>query len=200
MIVNPYKGTDATAVIPPTRLLVNQQDMIGVEFVDPKNPNWIWTVIALLAPIPGRTLPGVRLWVQDHRVGIYSCYGQRDAEVALGYYNEGDIVPWMSGTHRYVSPGDPNFYGACMDVEDLRDDLLLRERMVRSELFRQTGSYRIPPGSTLKRKIHMDYQQVIEETLICYADPLTTQGTPGTDLDGVTTRWRRNAATLVTGR
>lgn len=200
MIVHPTSDARATQVIAPTRCLDDQFGLVGATFEDPKNPRWTWTVLGVYSPIPNRTLPGVRTLVVHPQSGVYSFYNQRDLEVAIGMYSQGDVIPWMPGIVRYPGPHNPNFYGACLDNEDIRDLTQQQERMLRQEILKQQGNMRIPAGYQLKRRLHMDYTRVVEETIQCLGDNLSANGTVDMSLDAVERRWRRTSATPHTSR
>lgn len=184
VLLNP--SIDNPAVIPGTRMLGDALGLSGVVVLDPLEPWRQWSIQWLFAPLPGRSLGGVRARLVDSKGFITFC-NQRDLEVILNHGAPGQYCQW-TGKH-YVSPGDPEWYGLCCDEEDLRDDLFEYECRTREHY--KNYAY-LPTGLEFARRVHLEANQDVEElhTLLWDMDP-DTRHYPDPTLQNVHRRWSR---------
>lgn len=176
MLVEPDDPILAS-VYPGTRLLTDTLGIIGQSFWDPNNEFREWTVHSLFSPIPGRSLQGVRARLEDNK-GFVSFCNQRDLEVLLGYGRIDSTCPWTG--RPYPAPNDPEWYGLCMDSEDLKDDLLQREMALR--VHDACGA--LPPGAEITRRLHLMEDDDLEELVVLINDD-------DFGIAGLTHRWAR---------
>lgn len=174
--------------IPGTRLLADPIGLQGAYLIDYREPWRHWTILWLLAPVPGRMLGGIRAKVMDHK-GFISFINQRDLEVTLGHAKADTYCPWLG--QEYRSPSDPNWYGMCCDEEDLKDDLFERECVLRQDPTLAQYPY-LPSGLEITRRIHLDEGRDVEQldTLLWDMDP-TTGAYPDPRLETISKRWSR---------
>lgn len=186
MLLNPYTSTLET--LPGSRMLVEGLGLIGASFPDEKKEGRVWTVTNLFAPIRGRALGGIRAKLQDQKGFIAFC-NQRDLELLLGLAKPGNICPWTDS--EYPEIGSREFYGMCIDIEDLEDDLFERELQLRS-LMASSPEYPnvIPYGYQLTRRIHLNDKEDTEEVdmMLYDCDPKTGLG-PDTRFETLMSRW-----------
>lgn len=181
MLVNPYKTK--LSVFGGTRLLLDTLGVVGTEVRDFSNLRRIWTIQSLYAPLPGRAMGGIRARLQD-KEGFITFVNQRDLEVLLGLGKPGFICPW-SGL-RYVGPDDSEWYGLCVDTEDLRDDLQ------EQELFLRAKHEILPSGIEITRRIHKEERVDLEELLVLLWDLDPETGiSPDVRLETIEKRWSR---------
>lgn len=179
MIINPFKYRPQT--IPGTRILEDTFGVVGFQYVDPTQPERIWTLQYLLAPIPGRALGGIRARFIDSK-GFVSFCNQRDLEVMIGMAAPGDWCPWLDD--RYPGPGDPAWYGLCVDSEDLLDDLHDRELRLREQY-----PEALPSNLEIYRRVHDDGTDREElHTLLWDADRISGMS-PDPRLETLEHRW-----------
>lgn len=181
MLINPCKTQLPT--IPGTRILEDTLGIVGFQYTDPKNPNRVWTLQHLLAPVRKRALGGIRAKFLDHK--DFSAYcNQRDLEVLLGIAKPEEYCHWLND--EYKGPKDREWYGLCMDDNDLQDDLYERELRIREH---NPGV--LPQHIEITRRFH-DGGTDVEELLILLWDVDTVTGiSPDTQLTTVTHRWAR---------
>lgn len=183
MLLNPHRSQHLLQAIPGTRLLLESFGLIGVAFPDLHDGARAWTIMTVLAPVPGRALGGIRVRVEDQK-GFTSFCNQRDLELLLGLARPGMMCPWLRT--EYPDFGDLDFFGLCADEEDLRDDIHERELRIRAE---HPGV--IPFGTQLTRYLHLDTQDVEELMMMLYdCDPKSGLG-PDHRLETVSSRWTR---------
>jgi hypothetical protein len=182
MIVNPF--TQELAVYPSTRLLKSTFDIIGATLKDPDTPDLTWAVHALFAPLPKRSLGGIRAKLVATS-GLVSFINQRDLEVLLGQARPGKYCDWLRAT--YQGPTDKGWCGLCMDSDDLEDDLHERELCARA-----ASGGQLPIGMELTRLLHMDEGHDVEELITSISDHCPETGlTPDSRLETIRSRWSR---------
>lgn len=163
--------------------MTNGLGVVGFQYRDPTTPNRNWVVQHLLAPIKGRRLGGIRAKMCDEKGFVTFC-NQRDLEVIIGLAKPGDYCLWME--EHYPGVSDPEWYGLCLDDEDLLDDLHERELRIRQQ---HPGV--LPNYMEIYRRIHSDGADAEELfTLIGDCDFTTGYG-PDYRLDTVSNRWTR---------
>lgn len=184
MLFNPSRSQHLLRAIPGTRLLLESFGLVGAMLVDPRDRMRCWNITSVLAPVPGRSLGGIRVRVEDQK-GFVSFCNQRDLELLLGLGEPGAMCPWLQKSYPELDSRD--FFGLCVDEEDLRDDLHERELRFRAE---NPGV--IPFGSQLTRYIHLDEDQDVEELMMMLydCDPDTGLG-PDHKLETISSRWTR---------
>lgn len=182
MLIHPYQ--DTLGVHEGTRLLETTLGIEGATFVDPRIPERAWAVHSLFAPVPSRMLGGVRARLID-AYGFITFVNQRDLEVLLGLGTPGQICPWLGS--RYLEVGARDWCGLFVDSEDLRDDLQTREIELRLQSLQQGRGQRLPAGTELRRWVHRDDGDDVEETFSLLWDHGYS------DLDGLGERWSRIA-------
>lgn len=179
MLLNPNKTR--LQPLSGTRLLEQQLGIEGVQVQDPKEPWRIWTIHCFFMPLPALAINGVRARLVDGQ-GFSTFCNQRDLEVLLGYAQPNQRCRWL-GT-RYVDPSDPDWYGLCVDNQDLLDDLHCLELQLRN------GSPHPLPQQELVRYIHFDEDNDKEERLLLINDthPATGVG-PDATFENLERRW-----------
>lgn len=198
MLVHPYNERDKARLetFVGTRLLKDDLGLVGVVVRDPSDSERLWRVQSVYAPIPRHGLGGVRAKFVDQYDFVTFC-NQRDLEVLLELGTPGRYCPWL-GTE-YVEPGEREWYGFCVDGEDLNDDLYDRET-----LLRQTSpTPMLPAGYTIKRRVYYggefiksthrgaaNYEE--EWDLLWDMDPETGE-CPDTKISTLNRRWSRTA-------
>jgi hypothetical protein len=187
MLLNPCKTKIST--IEGTRVLEDGFGLIGFQYVEPKNPQRIWTLQHLLAPLPRRALRGIRAKFTDEK-GFVSFCNQRDLEVLLGLGKPGDFCHWFNGF--YPEVGDRNWFGLCADQEDLADDLQERELRLR-EQYPEV----LPSDLEIVRRIH-DGTKDTEELIVLLWDMDPETGySPDARLETIEKRWAKVERTPV---
>lgn len=202
MLVHPYneRDKDRLETFVGTRLLKDDLGLVGVVVRDPDDAERTWRIQSVYAPIPRRGLGGVRTKLVDQYDFVTFC-NQRDLEVLLELGTPGRHCPWMGG--EYVEQGDRDWYGFCVDEEDLLDDLYDRET-----LLRQTSLLpMLPRGSCIKRRVYYggerrrstrkdaaNYEE--EWDLLWDMDP-ETGACPDTRLETLHRRWSRTTKDKV---
>lgn len=186
MLVHPYTANnDALTPVPGTRLLESTFGIIGATFRDPTNIIREWTVQSLYAPVYGRALGGIRAKVIDQKEFI-SFVNQRDLEVLLELAYPGAYCKWLG--QDYVEPGEPDWFGLCVDSEDLTDDLYDREMEARAQY---PADYVLPEGLNFERRIHDGRGNDYIETMLLLWDFDPVSGTgPDTRLETINRRWQ----------
>jgi hypothetical protein len=188
MLLNPF--TSILRTVPGSRMLVESMGLIGASFADRKAGDRTWTIINLFAPIHKRSLGGIRAKLEDQKGFITFC-NQRDLELLLGLANPGDICPWTD--KEYPEVDSHEFYGMCVDEEDLKDDLFgfelsLRAAMAASPEYPSV----IPYGHAIERFIHLSSgRDVFDRYLMLWdCDPETGMG-PDPRFETLPHRWTR---------
>lgn len=186
MLVNPYTvDRSVLAPLPGTNIIENTLGIVGSSFRDPTNVIREWTVQALYTPVYGRALGGIRAKVIDQKDFI-SFVNQRDLEVLLEIAYPGAYCKWLD--QDYVEPGEPGWFGLCVDSGDLTDDLFDREMEVRAQF---PEDYVLPEGLNFERRVHDGRGNDFVETMLLLwdFDPETGMG-PDTRLETINRRWQ----------
>lgn len=179
MLLNP--NTAQLRPLPGTRILEQPLGIEGTTLYDPKEPWRAWTLYCFFAPIATMALNGVRARLVDAQ-GFSTFCNQRDLEVLLGHGYPNQRCKWL-GT-RYVDPSDPDWYGLCMDEQDLLDDLHYRELQLRN------GSPDPLQQQELVRYVHYDESLDKEERLLLTSDTHYVTGvSPDADFNTLERRW-----------
>jgi hypothetical protein len=183
MLANPSR--DRPRAIPGTRLLEETLGVIGRRVQDPHDAPRIWEIQGLYLPVPGRALGGIRAKLIDQK-GVITFCNQRDLEVLLGMARPGDYCSWADDN--YVSATHYRWAGLCCDEEDLRDDLLDQEMLIRADC---PGGL-IPPNHEFERRVHLDVQDDREELFIMLGDYDRETGFyPDVRMETLERRWSR---------
>jgi hypothetical protein len=108
---------------------------------------------------------------------------QRDLELLLGLAKPGDLCPWLD--RDYPELDSREFFGLCADEEDLDDDLLEWELLIRNE---HPGV--LPWGMEFTRRLHLSDGLDAEEVnvMLWDCDPHTGLG-PDTNIQTIRHRW-----------
>ena len=183
MITNVYR--ERPKVIPGTRLLEDQFDLIGTRIPDPKEPRRVWEVQSVYAPIQGRHLGGIRTKLTDQKDFMTFC-NQRDLEFMLGLAVAGDYCVWADSP--YVDPDDHNWCGFCCDDGDLQDDLFDREMFLRAQM--PAGV--LTTDNFIQRRVHLEKKRDVEQYFVMIGDYDRETGLfPDTRLVTLEQRWAR---------
>lgn len=163
-------------------MLVTDLGLTGTRVSDRKNPNRIWTVTAVYAPVEERHLGGLRIKLVDQKEFVTFC-NQRDFEVLIELAQPGDFCKWTGKP--YVAPNDDGWFGFCMDRVDLEDDLYERELAQRA-----VSSTAVLPNAEAWRRVHIDLLRDAEDywMLLWDRDPETGHA-PDTKLETIYSRW-----------
>lgn len=185
MLINPYtkEGREALAPIPGTRIIANTLGVVGAVVIEPQNAARIWTVQSLYTPMSGRALGGLRAKLMDQK-GFVSFCNQRDLEVLLDVASPGGYCQWLD--QEYVEPLGPEWFGLCVDEDDLFDDLYDRELEARS-LY--ADGQMLPNGLNFTRRVHAGARNDYEELMVLLWDMDATTGGPDPRLETVAQRW-----------
>jgi len=191
MILNPYAQPQALVPLTGTRLLQQDFGLLGKVIADTHKPTRKWCVQAVYAPLTGMARGGIRTKLVDDK-GFITFINQMDLEVLLGLASPGDICRWSR--ERYSEPGDPDFYGFCVDDHDLLDDLLDRELLLRAESL----TWMIPQNTEITRRVHHNAQRDTEDLyyLVWDGDP-ETGISPDFRMDTIERRWSRIERTKI---
>ena len=183
MIVNPFMEKDRLLPYSGTRILQDDFGLTGAVFMDPTDKQRAWTVQGLYTPLRYRTVQGIRTRVADSK-GYVSFINQMDLEVLLGMARPGSNCRWTG--RKYSEYGDHDFFGLCMDEEDLLDDLFDREQMLRGEY----GNGLLPDNLQFVRRLHLeDFVDVEERLLLLWDGDSTTGMSPDFRSETITRRW-----------
>jgi len=186
MLVNPSAASsELLTTLPGTNILGETFGIIGASFRDPTNIIREWTVQSLYSPVHGRALGGIRAKVVDQKDFI-SFVNQRDLEVLLELGYPGAYCKWLD--QDYVEPGEPGWFGLCVDSNDLIDDLYDREMEARAQF---PEDYVLPEGLNFERRVHDGEDNDYIETMLLLwdFDPVSGMG-PDTRLETVGRRWQ----------
>lgn len=178
MLINPYKIRPQT--IQGTRILEDSMGLAGFQYINPAKPQRVWTLQYLFAHIPRRALGGIRAKFLDNKNFVSFC-NQRDLEVLLGIGLPGDYCYWANQTYPIVNSRE--WYGLCLDHEDLLDDLHDRELRLREQY---PGV--LPTNLEITRRIY-DGVTDKEELLILLRDCDTYGMGPDPRLETINYRW-----------
>lgn len=183
MLVHPFAQKELLEAYEGTRLLKEDFGIVGLQFREDAEPGRMWEIKALYAPVPGRHLGGLRARLEDNHKFV-SFLNQRDLEVLLGLGTPGRPCIWTRDD--YPEPGSREWYGLCADEDDLEDDLLDRELLLRGE----SPDWRLPPGLELTRRIHLGERNDVEELLMLRLDMDEDTGiSPDPRLSTISRRW-----------
>jgi hypothetical protein len=189
ILCHPFRQKDLLHTYPETRLLHCDFGIVGVQIQDMLLPSRVWTIQGCYAPIPKRALGGIRTKVVDNK-GFISFVNQRDLEVLLGFAQPGDYCPWTQ--EEYPDYDDREWYGICADDDDLLDDLLDRELILRGD------SGFLPAGIEIKRHVHLGDKNDAEELHFLLWDGDPASGiSPDPRLRTVDRRWSRVERTRI---
>ncbi len=182
MIVNPYDSQ--LDVFEGTRLLKRTFGLIGKTVQEPSSDRR-WVIHGLYAPLPKRVLGGIRAKLISPD-GITTFINQRDLEVLLGDGIPGASCRWLNSVYPQV--GEDNWFGFCMDTQDLLDDLMDHELMIRL-----TNGGKLPPGSEIQRTVHTDKNTDTEEIFVSTWDINSEAGIAiSTGISTIHNRWTRS--------
>jgi hypothetical protein len=189
ILIHPFRQKEMLHTFPETRILHIDFGIVGVQIQDLVSPIRVWTIQGCYSPIPGRSLGGIRVKVADNK-GFVSFLNQRDLEVLLGFARPGDYCPWTQ--EEYPDYDDRDWFGICADEEDLRDDLLDRELVLRGD-----GGF-LPPYAEIKRHVHLGDKNDAEELHLLRWDGDPISGiTPDPRFRTVDRRWARVERTRI---
>lgn len=186
MLVNPYAAStrDLLLPIPGTRIVGETLGVVGTTVRDPLNLVREWTIQALYAPVPGRALGGIRAKVVDQKEFVSFC-NQRDLEVLLDIASPGAYCQWLDA--EYPEPGSAQWFGLCVDEQDLLDDLYDRELEARA-LYPEGAV--LPSGLNFERRVHDGAHNDYIEMMVLRWDFDTSTGIgPDTRFETVDQRW-----------
>jgi hypothetical protein len=185
MIINPFLHKEAMKTYEGTRILQQDFGLVGNVLPDLFSRNRRWTVSSLYAPISDRAIGGIRAKLIDNKDYI-TFINQMDLEVLLDVARPGMRCKWSGRTYAY--PGEHDFYGYCVDDDDLIDDLYDRELLLRGSS--PTGG--LYPQSEIIRRIHMENRVDVEEyhLLLWDMDPETGLS-PDTRIETLERRWSK---------
>jgi hypothetical protein len=170
-------------VHPGSRILTTDLGLCGVQFEDPVQFNRVWTVHQVLGPIEYRKLGGIRVRVIDEE-GFVSFVNQQDLELLLELARPGDWCAWQDKEYPGLNCPEEGWFGVCCDIEDLKDDLFIREIFLRQE------QPILPSSTEIKRRIHFDKDNEAEELLALLWDKDPETGlTPDTRMETLGRRW-----------
>lgn len=194
MLLNPYRTT--LDLVPGTRLLTQSFGLEGAIIQDPDCLERKWRICNVYGPIRGRVLGGIRVKLEDEKGFVTFC-NQRDLELLLGLGKPGAWCPWTN--KEYPELGSVDFFGLHMDTEDLNDDMLDRELLLRDELMKHNVTLLPSYQIDLPRRLHVDNGMDYEDLMVFLedCDPVTRMG-PDMRLETVTNRWRRAERTKLT--
>jgi hypothetical protein len=181
VLFNPHK--QRIPVIPGTRILQSDLGLTGFQYKDPVDSSRIWILQYLFAPIPRRVLGGIRAKLMDSKGFITFC-NQRDLEILLGIAQPGDYCCWTDSD--YPEIGDKEWYGLCVDEEDLADDLHERELRLRQQY---PGI--LPSNLEITRRIHDGKADAEELDLLLWDMDTRTGLGPDTRIETIDRRWVR---------
>lgn len=185
MIINPFTHKEAMETYAGTRILQQDFGLVGNVLPDLFSRGRHWTISALYAPIGERAIGGIRSKLIDNKDYI-TFINQMDLEVLLDVARPGSRCKW-SGKH-YAHPGEPDFYGMCVDDDDLIDDLYDRELFLRGSS--PTGV--LSPQSEIIRRIHLeDRIDVSEYHLLMWDMDPETGISPDIRIETMEKRWSR---------
>lgn len=185
MIINPYSHKEAITTIAGTRILQQDFGLIGTTIRDPFQRKRLWRISGLYSPVDDRALGGIRAKLVDDK-DFFTFVNQMDLEVLLDIAIPGKQCKWSG--KKYNEPGDPNFFGLCVDDDDLVDDLYDRELLCRGGTL--TGE--LPPNCEILRRIHLEEKIDVEEYLILMGDFDPETGiSPDIRIETVERRWVR---------
>lgn len=170
------------------RLLTETFGLVGKKIRDLDEPKRFWRIDSFFSPVEGLTISGIRARVVDDK-GFISFCNQRDLEVLLDMAQPGEYCQWLGSD--YVSPFDQRaWFGFCLDMNDLMDDLFIREVELRGAQHEMVGHTLLPTGLEMTRRIHTDDKGDKEELLYLRGDFNAETGVfPDLELLTINERW-----------
>jgi len=187
VIVNPFAEKGRLATFKGTRMLRDDFNLIDRTVTDVRQPYREWTIVGVYSPLTCRAVEGIRVKVVDES-GVLTFIEQMDLEVLMGLANKGDLCSWSG--KRYLGPGDNAFAGLVCDEDDLLDDLMDTENVIR------ISTPVIPDRTTIHRKLRLEFGHEVEETWMMLGDLDVERGTsPDTRMETLERRWRRISRT-----
>ena len=188
MLLNPF--TDNIQVLPGSRILSETFGLLGASIDDPQQPGRRWIIRNVYAPIRGRKLGGLRVKLEDDKNFITFC-NQRDLEMLIGLASPGNLCVWTSSP--YPEWDSTEFFGLCVDDDDLRDDLFDRELELRAD---NPGV--LPYGLEIFRYVHLDGKSDHQDllTMLYDCDRRTGLG-PDPRMETLSHRWAQIERTRV---
>ena len=186
MIINPFQHKERLKPIPGTRILPEDFGLLRTLLEDTVNPARLWRVVGVYSPLSARSAAGLRVKVIDEQ-GFITFVEQMQLEVLLGEGRPGELCPWSG--KRYQPSDHHMFDGFVMDDDDLLDDLLDREHILRASCVNGV----IPNTANITRKVHLGDGEEFEDTLIMLYDGDQETGLhPDYRQDTLMNRWSRS--------
>lgn len=187
MIVNPFTEKGRLATFRGTRVLRDDFNLLDHTVKDVRRPNREWTIVGVYAPLTCRAVEGIRVKVVDQD-DVITFVEQMDLEVLLGLARKGDTCAWSG--KRYLGPGDSAFAGLVCDEDDLLDDLMDTENIIRRSVAI------IPNRTTIHRKLQLEFGHEVEETWMMMGDSDVESGmSPDLRMETIERRWKRISRT-----
>jgi hypothetical protein len=182
MLINPYE--ERLVTYEGTRLLKETYGIVGEGVRSVADPQRLWVIQGLYAPVPQRALGGIRARLTDNR-GFVTFINQRDLEVMIGLGRPGEKCPWLG--EPYLSQFSKDWCGFCMDRDDLLDDLMERELFLRCSYPPLSV---LPPGTDLTRLLFVEQGHEVKEELVLVWDMNPETGeSPDTSVTTIDNRW-----------
>lgn len=187
MIVNPFTEKGRLTTFRGTRILRDDFNLLDRTVKDVRRPYREWTIVGVYAPLTCRAVEGIRVKVVDES-GVITFVEQMDLEVLMGLAHKGDMCAWSG--KRYLGPGDNAFAGLVCDEDDLLDDLMDTENVIRM------STPVIPDRATIHRKLHLEFGHEVEETWMMLGDSDGETGmSPDLRMETLERRWKRISRT-----
>lgn len=189
MIVNPFTEKGRLATFRGTRILREDFNLLDHIIKDVRRPYREWTIVGVYSPLTCRAVEGIRVKVVDES-GVITFVEQMDLEVLMGLAHKGDMCAWSG--KRYLGPGDNAFAGLVCDEDDLLDDLMDTENVIRM------STPVIPDRATIHRKLHLEFGHEVEETWMMLGDSDKETGmSPDLRMETLERRWKRISRTPI---
>lgn len=189
MIVNPFTEKGRLATFRGTRILREDFNLLDHIVKDVRRPYREWTIVGVYSPLTCRAVEGIRVKVVDES-GVITFVEQMDLEVLMGLAHKGDMCAWSG--KRYLGPGDNAFAGLVCDEDDLLDDLMDTENVIRM------STPVIPDRATIHRKLHLEFGHEVEETWMMLGDSDKETGmSPDLRMETLERRWKRISRTPI---
>lgn len=183
MIVHPSLERHRLSTFHGTRILRNDFNLLGQSIRDPYVSTREWSIVGVYAPLSCRAVGGIRVKVADVN-GTIAFVEQMDLEVLMGLAKPDNLCAWSS--KRYVGPGDRSFVGLACDDDDLLDDLLDTENIIR-----QTAPV-IPEGTSIDRSVYLEFGSEWEESWrMMWDGDSSTNTVPDLKFETLERRWKR---------
>lgn len=183
IIVHPFMERDRLSTFHGTRILRNDFNLLDQAVTDPFVHTREWRIVGVYAPLSCRAVNGIRVKLFDNKRTI-TFVEQMDLEVLMGLARKGDMCPWSG--RRYSGPGERDFVGLACDDDDLLDDLMDSENIIR-----QTTMV-IPEGTSLQRSVYLEFGSEWEESWVMVRDmDPQTGASPDLQFATIERRWKR---------